>query len=327
MPRRPGDPPNRVLAAYQLDDQDTVVRPLAGGRTSSTWHVTTSQAELVLHALPNHLRLERAQLVAAAQSQAAAAGLAPELLTTKQGAPLAVDHGQSYTLSRYITGGRALRIAHDPTSARRLGTALGRLHTALADLQPPGPAGTGWHLPGTEPLRQALASHRRPGCTHPATVRYLETKIRWAANLSLADRAWLDALPCQVIHGDIHPGNVLACDGQVGAFVDFDQARSFPRIYELTRALIYCTHPAGPPASYAPRVAAFLYGYQIIYPLTANETAALVRLFQAVQTLDPYGLHPCDGVDPALLRFGHARFALLYWLRSNGHHITRIAAR
>lgn len=41
--------------------------------------------------------------------------------------------------------------------------------------------------------------------------------------------------------------------------------------------------------------------------------------------LDTYGLAACEGASPGLLAFGHARFALLYWLRRNAEILTKLA--
>ncbi len=60
------------------------------------------------------------------------------------------------------------------------------------------------------------------------------------------DLVVLRALPVALVHGDFHPGNVLTVDGRVSAVLDVDLARLAPPAYELARALLYCTHPAGP---------------------------------------------------------------------------------
>lgn len=51
----------------------------------------------------------------------------------------------------------------------------------------------------------------------------------------------------------------------------------------------------------------------------------MVELYRAVQILDPYGLQACKNAQETLLSFGHARFALLYWLTRHGAGLTALA--
>jgi len=59
-------------------------------------------------------------------------------------------------------------------------------------------------------------------------------------------------LPQQVIHGDVHPGNVLTWRSPGASaipgisLIDFDRTRYAPPAYEVMRALVYCVRPAGP---------------------------------------------------------------------------------
>ncbi|MGH3825088.1 MAG: phosphotransferase, partial [Pseudonocardiaceae bacterium] len=183
-----------------------------------------------------------------------------------------------------------------------------------------------WQLAGPGAVREALRAHDRPGCRHPAARRVLQVKLAYAQAIPTSLRAQLNALDRQVIHGDVYPGNILLTS--TGAvFIDFDLARWAPPAYELIRALIYCTHPTGGPHAYRERVAAFLSGYLTTRPLTDLEIATMVELYRAVQILDPYGLHACENAPDSLLGFGHARFALLYWLTRHGADLTTLAHR
>ncbi|WP_462188990.1 MULTISPECIES: hypothetical protein [unclassified Frankia] len=70
---------------------------------------------------------------------------------------------------------------------------------------------------------------------------------------------------------------------------------------------------------------AFLAGYLAVCPLSQHELATMVPLFETTQIIDTFGLAVCDSATPALLAFGHARFALLYWLHRNAAALTLFA--
>jgi Ser/Thr protein kinase RdoA (MazF antagonist) len=213
---------------------------------------------------------------------------------------------------------------------RELGLTLGRLHRALAGVTPP--AIQPRFAFGADPvaaLRAAYDAHDRPECPHTLVRQALTVKLRRARAL---DGAMLDdfaRLRQQVIHGDVHPGNIIfqrapACGA---VLIDFDLARYAPPAYELVRALIYCVQPAGPPSAFTPRIAAFLDGYLDACPLSARELGTMAALFETVQILDAHGLDTCHEAPDWLLQFGQARFALLYWLREYGPLLTTLALR
>jgi Ser/Thr protein kinase RdoA (MazF antagonist) len=149
-------------------------------------------------------------------------------------------------------------------------------------------------------------------------------KLAYAQAIPVRVRTCLNGLDRQVIHGDVHPGNILLTGTRL-VFVDFDLARSAPPAYELLRTLIYCIHPAGPPEAYRDRATAFLSGYLTVRPLTDHQIATMVELYRTVQILDPYGLPACENAQESLVGFGHARFALLYWLTCHGAGLTALA--
>jgi Ser/Thr protein kinase RdoA (MazF antagonist) len=143
----------------------------------------------------------------------------------------------------------------------------------------------------------------------------------------------LASLPQQLIHGDVHPGNVLASrsPGTPGSWgislIDFDRARYAPPAYEVMRALIYCVRPSGPRSAFEATAGAFLGGYLATRPLSSREIETMAVLYETVQVLDSYGLDACHGASAAALGFGEARFSLLYWLCRHGSAVVELARK
>jgi Ser/Thr protein kinase RdoA (MazF antagonist) len=300
---------------------------LPAGAGSRTWLVGVPPGRYVLRCLPSGVTAQRAQFTTAAHDQAAAFGLAPQIMRNDEGGLHTTCMGRHFQLVRRLDGSACLQATLARPQCRELGFTLGRLHRAIDGLQP----GAEPHLKfGDDPaatLRAASAAHDHPDCPHQWVRRALALKLRRAESLDPAVLRNLANLPQQAIHGDIHPGNVVVRQQPTAQFalIDFDQARYAPRTYEVVRALIYCLQPAGQPSVFGPRASAFLDGYLAACPLSAHEIDTMDVLFETVQVLDAHGLDTCRGAPDWLLRFGQARFALLYWLRQHGSYLTAAA--
>jgi Ser/Thr protein kinase RdoA (MazF antagonist) len=310
-----------VLSRYpSLASSAASISDAPSGHVTRGWRVNTGTGSFLLRRL-NAYSPDSAAHTAQVHACAARAGLAPPFVANDAGEPVTDVGGTLYALTIYLDGGPLSTDLPDKGLCHQLGDALGRLHQQLREV--PANGLRPWRLPGLDALREALQAHEPPDCPHPITRRVLRAKLAYAQAIPAHVRARLNCMDSQVIHGDIHPGNIVLT-GTRPVFVDFDLARSAPPAYEVMRALIYCTHPAGPHDVYRDRVAAFLRGYLTARPLTKTEISGMVELYRIVQILDPYGLHACGDVPENLLRFGHARFALLYWLTRHGAGITAL---
>lgn len=136
-----------------------------------------------------------------------------------------------------------------------------------------------WPAPGiTGRSRRRAAhgvrSHDHGACAHPTARQALAAKLRCAEALSGTVPETLASLPQQVIHGDVHPGNVLASrsPGTCGiSLIDFDRTRYAPPAYEVMRALLYCVKRSGSRSAFEGRAEAFLGGYLAAGPLSGRE--------------------------------------------------------
>ena len=326
-PTRP-IPPGDVPGRYPQLANHTSATSIHGGHAARTWRLEAGASRYVLRQLPHTTEMERAQTVAEVQNHVATlTGLAPHVLPDSAGAHVVRGRdGRLYTVSRYVDGRCHPDAVLDEAVCGDLGGKLGLVHRALRDV-PPSPVGPPLRFtPDREaPLLLALRQHAQPDCPHPIATRALEVKLRLASRFSPAELQDLAAVPQQVIHGDVHPANVVAVRNRVVAFVDYDLTRVTPPGYELIRALLYCVQPAGPRDAWSGRALAFLRAYVRAAPLAEHAIAAMVELYRAVQVLDPHGLDRCRGAPDAHLRFGHARFALLYWLEQNGEYLAELA--
>jgi len=325
-----------VLARYL--DRDlalaAAVSELAPAGARRTWLVGLPAQCLVLRLLPPGTTAARARFVTDVHHHAALAGCAPHLLANDEGERHTLNGGRYFQLVQYVESTWDRHAVPGARACARLGLALGRLHSVLAGLSAPA---AGPHLaipadPGAA-LRAAYAAHDHGTCAHPAARQALAAKLRRAEALSGTVLQTLASLPQQVIHGDVHPGNVLAsqptrtpCTAAI-SLIDFDRARYAPPGYEVMRALIYCVRPSGPRPAFERRAGAFLGGYLAARPLSSGEIETMAVLYETVQVFSTYGLGACHGASAAALAFGQARFSLLYWLRRHGSAVVELARR
>jgi Ser/Thr protein kinase RdoA (MazF antagonist) len=244
----------------------------------------------VLRLLPPGTTAARASFVTAVHHRAARAGCAPPLAASDEGERLTPDRGRYFQLVQYVESTWDRHAVPGLRACAELGQALGRLHSALAGLSAPAAA---LHLAfpadAGAALRAAYAAHDFGGCPHPTARQALAAKLRRSQALSGAVRETLASLPQQLIHGDVHPGNVLASrsPGTPGgggiSLIDFDRARYAPPAYEVMRALIYCVRPSGPRSAFEATAGAFLGGYLAARPLSSREIETMAVLYETVR--------------------------------------------
>lgn len=161
-------------------------------------------------------------------------------------------------------------MANDPEDVALFGSALAKLHGALAGIK----AG------GARPLDLATL------CSHPSVA--LANIPGSEAARSAVDRCragmlgdpTAHGLPSGYCHGDARLANALACNGTVG-FFDFDDCGYGPYLLDLGTAAWHFVR--SDPAKTAALVAALLAGYERIRPLSGVERRALPHFIKLAE--------------------------------------------
>lgn len=181
---------------------------------------------------------ERAAAVSAAMAALSAAGLGPTLLDPV----FTWIDGTAYSVMEELA-----LVPWTTARAAEAAAALARAHRLMAPL--PAPAG-----PMAAPPERILAE--------TAAIAGPD----WGDLLDEA-AALRTALPVQLAHNDLHPGNVLATAGEV-RLADFDSAGASPRVLDVFFAALRLTDRS--PAA----MVAFVGAYAERAPLTAQEWRA-----------------------------------------------------
>ncbi|MBY8880586.1 phosphotransferase [Actinacidiphila acidipaludis] len=208
-------------------------------------------------------------------------------LPDDRGATVSVVGGTGYALFPWVEGRHREGTELTEAQSRRLGTLLGRVHTALASVQPPAP-------PRLHPSAD-------PGRTHADIARLLGL-VRTHRAADAADAAF-DSLAEQRllerrillrhhahrrppaahgpvsgwVHGDFHPLNLLYRGDEPAAIVDWDRLGVKPRAEEAVRAAaIFFLHPVDGRLDLR-KVRAYARAYRRAADATSEEVAAAVH--------------------------------------------------
>jgi Ser/Thr protein kinase RdoA (MazF antagonist) len=215
-----------------------------GSRSTAKSRLTTPDGRFMLKRRgasgPDAARLP---FVHAFQAHLAAHGVpAAPVMRTRAGETVHRAAGGAYELFRWVDGTRWQ--ARLPEAAE-VGAALGGLIRASAAFAVPADAPAGsFHradaFPNAVESVVAAAVRADPDTDRAALARTVESLVARAAGAHRrAEDAGLGRAPRCVIHGDIHPGNVLFAEGRLRAILDFDGARLDHRACEAANAMVH----------------------------------------------------------------------------------------
>lgn len=303
------EPQEALRSRFGLDDHDEALRWL-GATLTRVWGVRVEACDRLLLSAANALAwvstdagafvvkvaahaqdFTRLDAIAALVQQLERDGLpvaAPlPTLTGAARAVLETDRPLSLAMLPRIDGD--LLDVDDRTAVRATGELIGRLHVALADVDPAG-FGSG-RLDWGDDLRTRLT----------AWPERVPPEVAPRARTVLADL--VGVLPCldgsrQLVHGDVRGANVLVRDQRVAALLDFDELGTGHPVIELASAaaMLATEFRRWPPAPLAAQEA-LIAGYERVCPLTDAErawcTAARIAIgLSQVRPGDPEGWAP-----------------------------------
>jgi Ser/Thr protein kinase RdoA (MazF antagonist) len=159
----------------------------------------------------------------------------------------------------------------------RIGSAIGRLHAALAEYPWP-----------VESYEHDLLDHAF-GQSYPQLPKDVRAhSVDPHRDVAMAR---LGGLPVQLIHGDCNSGNVLLSDGRVSGFIDFDHLPTGQRIYDLGYYLVHRVREVAARSEkqdrFGPAVLSFVgryvAGYHAANPLSEAERAAVPAAMLAAE--------------------------------------------
>ena len=202
-------------------------------------------------------------------------------VTARDGRSCVEDADAFYVLMPKIKIGFVDMFGPDAGAAyAEIGRAFGRFHRAMASFPDPKPNYT------LDPLRQlhadiepALRKNTACGKCHELATMLDETRGEMCEALT--------DLPSQLIHGDLHGGNVCLADNRVTGFIDCNHLPHGPRLYDLCYFINdFAKKFVGDAAleraflAHYPRL---LAGYDSVQPLTPRERRAFWPMLLASQ--------------------------------------------
>lgn len=143
-------------------------------------------------------------------------------IATLDGREMVVEDTLYYMVTRRLNGkpmvSGELYHGDHATKARYLGEIIGRLHTVLADCD---------ELTAASDLYKTVCNWALPKVSQG-----MELPVDFVEDYRRTFGALYDSLPKQIIHRDLHPGNILMSDEGLTGFVDFDLSEVNVRIFD-----------------------------------------------------------------------------------------------
>jgi homoserine kinase type II len=208
----------------------------------------------------------------------------PGLVPTREGKTILVLDSNVYEMFRYVGGG-----GYDGSlkATRSAGRTLASLHSLLADFHSEfHPPSGSYHKASSIPKAMRTTISVLPLEKRPP-IKAVKGMTRWLAESyrfcgEQVDAAGLSLWPKQIVHGDWHPGNMLFCDQEIAAVVDYDAARLQQRVIDLANgALQFSIIGGGDDIALwldevdLPRFVAFMQGYVEVSPVSSQELRAV----------------------------------------------------
>ena len=255
----------------------------------------------------------------------------PHLMGTKKdNNSLLQWRGGIYELFEYIPGQgypQTLEATGDS------GRVLALYHKLLEGFQSQyqAPAGSYHMAPSVESGLRQIPKTLSNNPQMPDVCDYLLKSYNHAA--STVDSLGMDHWPKQVIHGDWHPGNMLFRDNRVVAVIDYDSARTLPRVLDIANGALQFSIVGGdedlskwPEKPDEVRFKRFLKGYDEVVLLSEAEMSSVPWLM--IEALIAEAVFPIAATG-VFARMDGAKFLQMVvrkvaWLQQNSAHLVAL---
>ena len=249
-----------VAAAYGLWVTSTLSCKL-GGAINHVLRVSTQRGDVVVRVHRPETTPARLLAVHRIQNHLRTVGLPiPAVLRTRDGASWIRFDGRLVEVLEYVPSGHEVATWRD---GEAIVFELGRLHAGLRTVDArglPRPVFECYATPATalELLADTEAGFRSQAeqAAYPQAAATRASTLVLLRHLESARRAYGNALPRALIHGDYVGNNALVAGDRVVAIFDFDRLAVGDRIVEMARTLMYILS-------------------QVVYPRFGNGTTAV----------------------------------------------------
>ncbi|WP_354641536.1 phosphotransferase enzyme family protein [Kitasatospora camelliae] len=275
-----------VLRAYPTAPPETV-SPVAEGLLNRGYRVTTRTGDYFLKCYVDHATAGRATVTAQHGATLALHRLglpvAPPL-PARDGRTVTAHGGRLFALFPWIEGGHRHGSELDPSECGELGTLLGRLHGALAEVcapvDQPGKvlsADPDETLRLVADLRERAREHRPHGPFDDLVEQRLAERLDLLAEHRHRRPGPGDAPPTGWTHGDFHGLNLLYRGRAVAAVLDWDKLAPHPVAEEAVRAATLVFNDRASGVLDLGRVRHYARAYRATGAACAEQVAAAVH--------------------------------------------------
>ena len=243
-----------------------------------------------------------------------------------------------YELFEYISGqGYPQTLEATADSGRVLALYHKLLEGFVSDFTPP--TGSYHRAASVENGIKAIAQGRSAGGPIGGNtpdvqnlLAFLLESYRHAA--ATVDSLGLETWPKQIVHADWHPGNMLFRDSRVVAVIDYDSARSLPRIIDTANGCLQFSILGGdedvtrwPDHPDETRFKRFIRGYDDVMLISAGELKTIPWLM--VEALIAEAVFPIAATGTFVKIDGLAFLQMVqrkvYWLQRNADRLVAMA--
>jgi homoserine kinase type II len=234
----------------------TSVQDFADGQENSNYHIQTDGQEYVLTLCENKT-IEEVQILIDTLRYLEVHGFSTtRIIPTREGATQAEIHGKPLLLKSYLSGQ-----VIDPLPLETmypLGQAMARLH----------------QVPAPDFLPDQLAYGRETFGPMQQNFGRPHHFLSWLNTIEKHLQNHLPKnLPRALIHADIFADNVILSPDQGPVIMDFEEAATYYRVFDLGMAIVGTCYPKGVLNSASREE--LLCGYKSVTPLTKAEERAL----------------------------------------------------